>query len=84
MYLAASVAALIAYRVDKFAAQRGAWRIGERTLHVLALMGGWPGALIAQALLHHKSRKLSFQIVFATTVALNCGALLWFWWGARS
>ena len=83
MYLATSVAAVIAYRGDKFAAQSGAWRTRERTLHVLALMGGWPGALIAQTLLHHKSGKPSFQLVFATTVALNCAALLWFWWGAR-
>jgi uncharacterized membrane protein YsdA (DUF1294 family) len=84
VYLATSVAALIAYRGDKFAAQSGAWRTRERTLHVLSVMGGWPGALIAQALLRHKSRKLSFQIVFATTVVLNCAALFWVWWGARS
>src|SRR5205085_3242848 len=66
-YLSASVAALIAYRVDKSAAQTGAWRISESALHVLALSGGWPGALIAQNLFHHKSRKLSFQFVFWTT-----------------
>jgi uncharacterized membrane protein YsdA (DUF1294 family) len=46
---------------------------------VLGLIGGWPGALIAQQLFHHKSRKASFQAAFLATIALNCGALLWYW-----
>ena len=79
VYLAASAAAAIAYRVDKSAAQTGAWRTSERTLHLLALIGGWPGALIAQRIFRHKSQKASFQLAFWTTVALNCGALLYFW-----
>jgi uncharacterized membrane protein YsdA (DUF1294 family) len=80
LYLAASLAAVIAYGVDKSAAQNGRWRTPESTLHVLALMGGWPGALIAQRVFRHKSRKLSFRVAFLATVALNCVALLWFWW----
>jgi uncharacterized membrane protein YsdA (DUF1294 family) len=79
LYLAASGASVIAYGVDKSAAQSGRWRIAETTLHVLGLIGGWPGALIAQRMFHHKSRKASFQAVFLATVALNCGALLWYW-----
>jgi len=84
VYLAASLAAMIAYGVDKSAAQTGAWRTPESTLHVLALMGGWPGALIAQKILRHKSQKPSFQFAFWVTVALNCAALVWFSWRARS
>ena len=79
LYLAASLATVVAYRVDKSAAQSGGWRTPESTLHVLALIGGWPGALIAQRVFHHKSQKASFQAAFFATVALNCGALLWFW-----
>jgi uncharacterized membrane protein YsdA (DUF1294 family) len=78
VYLAASLAAVIAYGIDKSAAQSGAWRTRERTLHVPALMGGWPGALVAQTVFRHKSRKASFRIAFRATVALNCGALMWF------
>lgn len=77
VYLAASLAAVAAYRVDKSAAQTRAWRTAERTLHVLALIGGWPGALIAQKVFRHKSRKLSFQFVFWVTVAVNCAGLMW-------
>jgi len=80
LYLAASIAAAIAYGTDKSAAQRGAWRTPETTLHVLALMGGWPGALVAQRVFRHKSRKPSFLFAFWATVALNCGALVWLWW----
>jgi uncharacterized membrane protein YsdA (DUF1294 family) len=80
LYLAASFTAAVAYGVDKSAAQSGRWRTAESTLHVLALIGGWPGALVAQRVFRHKSRKPSFRTAFLATVALNCGALLWFWW----
>jgi len=80
VYLVASVATGIAYGIDKSAAKSGAWRTPERILHVLALIGGWPGALVAQRVFHHKSRKPSFRFAFWATVALNCAALAWFVW----
>jgi uncharacterized membrane protein YsdA (DUF1294 family) len=46
-------------------------------LHLFGLIGGWPGALLAQNFLRHKSKKWSFQVVFWVTAALNCGALGW-------
>jgi uncharacterized membrane protein YsdA (DUF1294 family) len=80
LYLAASVMTAVVYRMDKSAAQSGGWRTAESTLHILALIGGWPGALIAQSVFRHKSRKTSFRAGFMFTVLLNCAALLWFWW----
>lgn len=77
LYLAASSIAFGAYAFDKSAARNDQWRIQESTLHLFALIGGWPGALAAQRLLRHKSKKQSFQIVFWATVALNCGVLGW-------
>ncbi|WP_026472295.1 DUF1294 domain-containing protein [Alkanindiges illinoisensis] len=59
------------YAMDKQAAQQGRRRIPEKNLHVLALLGGWPGALLAQQKLRHKSAKTEFQQVFWATVALN-------------
>lgn len=76
-YLAASLVAFIAYALDKSAARNDRWRTKERTLHLFALAGGWPGALLAQRLLRHKSSKPSFQFTFWVTVILNCCALAW-------
>lgn len=76
-YIVASIVAFAAYARDKSAAKKSHWRTKENTLHVLALIGGWPGALTAQRLLRHKSKKRSFQIVFWLTVMMNCGALGW-------
>jgi uncharacterized membrane protein YsdA (DUF1294 family) len=81
VYGAASVAAAVLYAADKSAARRHEWRTPERTLHLIALAGGWPGALVAQTVFRHKSRKPAFRVVFWTTVALNCGALAW--WVSR-
>ncbi|GAA4410065.1 DUF1294 domain-containing protein [Quisquiliibacterium transsilvanicum] len=70
-YLAASVLAFAAYAADKSAAISGRWRTPESTLHMLGLVGGWPGALLAQQLLRHKSSKQSFLFGYWTTVLLN-------------
>ncbi|WP_245951468.1 DUF1294 domain-containing protein [Paracidovorax anthurii] len=77
VYLGMSVWAFLAYGADKWAAGRGGWRISERTLHLLALAGGWPGALLAQQMLRHKSSKVAFRRVFWVTVALNVAGLAW-------
>lgn len=77
VYLAASIITFLCYLFDKSAARKGQWRTPESTLHLMGLIGGWPGALIAQKLLHHKNRKVSFQLAFWTTVLLNCGCLIW-------
>ena len=76
-YAGASLVALVLYGADKSAAENNRWRTPESTLHVVALLGGWPGALIAQGIFRHKSKKAEFQTIFWTTVVLNCAALLW-------
>lgn len=76
LYTAASVIAFVAYWADKSAARAGRWRTPESTLHLLALIGGWPGALVAQWHLRHKSAKFSFLVVFWITALLNCSALV--------
>ncbi|CAN7315841.1 cold shock and DUF1294 domain-containing protein [Variovorax sp. LjRoot84] len=71
VYVVGSALTFLAYAVDKSAARRQAWRTSESTLHLLALAGGWPGALLAQQLLRHKSTKAEFRSVFWATVVLN-------------
>ncbi|MBE0502047.1 MAG: cold shock and DUF1294 domain-containing protein [Desulfuromonadales bacterium] len=71
LYLTMSLATFALYAFDKSAAQKGAWRTSESTLHLFSLFGGWPGALVAQQKLRHKSKKESFREVFWGTVVLN-------------
>nr|WP_315225488.1 cold shock and DUF1294 domain-containing protein [uncultured Albidiferax sp.] len=79
--LALNLVAFFVYWTDKHAAQTGQWRTPENSLHLLALLGGWPGAGVAQAVLRHKSRKAAFQATYWTTVLAHNAALLgWLFW----
>lgn len=71
VYLTASLLAFLAYAMDKSAAVAGRWRISEASLLILGLVGGWPGAILAQQLLRHKSTKASFRSKFWASVILN-------------
>jgi uncharacterized membrane protein YsdA (DUF1294 family) len=73
----ASVACFIAYVVDKRAARLKRRRIAERTLLLLGLVGGWPGGLVAQHVVRHKTAKGSFQARFWATVGGNAALLYW-------
>ena len=53
-----------AYASDKRRAQKGEWRWPEAWLHLLELLGGWPGAFLAQRRLRHKCSKGSYQFMF--------------------
>jgi len=72
LYLVMSLLAFASYAQDKAAAQSHRRRTSEATLHTLALLGGWPGALVAQAALRHKTRKQPFRTIFFVIVGLNC------------
>lgn len=76
-YAALSIVTFIAYALDKSAARHGRWRTPESTLLMLGLAGGWPGALIAQQTLRHKSKKTSFIVALWATVLVNGIALAW-------
>ncbi|MDC7706935.1 DUF1294 domain-containing protein [Vogesella indigofera] len=75
LYAVISVLTVLVYHRDKAAALRKRWRTPERTLHWLALLGGWPGAMLAQYWFRHKSTKPAFRRWFWATVLGN-GALL--------
>lgn len=66
-----SLVSVAAYGLDKRRAAAGGRRIPERTLHLLALLGGWPGAIVAQRRFRHKTRKVPFLIAFWAVVVLH-------------
>jgi uncharacterized membrane protein YsdA (DUF1294 family) len=78
---ALSAIAFLAHGLDKRSAARGTCRVRERTLHLLAAAGGWPGALLGMRVFRHKTRKLSFRLVTAAIVLLELGAAAFAWRG---
>jgi uncharacterized membrane protein YsdA (DUF1294 family) len=77
-YVLMSVVSFGLYWIDKRRAVRGEWRISERTLHGTELLGGWPGAWIAQRVLGHKGRKTRYMVVFWAIGGIH--TLAWAWW----
>ena len=74
-YLAFGLTSIIVYWFDKRAAQADRWRVSERSLHTIDLIGGIAGGLVAQQLLRHKTSKQSFAIVTAMIALLHVAAL---------
>lgn len=72
IYAVMSVVTFVVYAADKSAARQGRRRVSESTLHALSIIGGWPGALLGQQVLRHKTRKQPFRTVFWVTVVVNC------------
>jgi uncharacterized membrane protein YsdA (DUF1294 family) len=80
IYGVASALAFVMYWWDKNAAVNGRRRVRERSLHLVELCGGWPGALLAQRTFRHKTRDRWFRTVFFAIIALHAlgwGLLTW-------
>ncbi|MDF3130835.1 DUF1294 domain-containing protein [Kiritimatiellaeota bacterium B1221] len=72
-----SLISFIAYGADKYKAVKKRFRTPELYLHLLDLLGGWPGGLLAQLVFRHKISKTSFRDVMVVTVVLNVGVLFY-------
>ncbi len=71
---------LLLYGCDKRQAAVGGFRVPELVLHLGALAGGSPAALLGQGLFRHKTRKFRFQIVFAAIILLQMAAVGAYWY----
>lgn len=71
IYALMSVVAFAVYGYDKKQARHSGQRTPEKLLHGIELLGGWPGALLAQQVFRHKTRKFSYQLVFWLIVLLH-------------
>lgn len=63
--------------VDKRRAQKHKWRIPERTLLFLGIIGGGLGGLLAQRIFHHKTRKIQFSLFFILGIIID-GAIVYY------
>ncbi|QLG88533.1 DUF1294 domain-containing protein [Chitinibacter bivalviorum] len=59
------------YWFDKRQASKGGWRVPEANLHMVSLLGGWPGAWLAQQSLRHKTQKTTFRVAFLASAMLS-------------
>ncbi|TFC01649.1 DUF1294 domain-containing protein [Cryobacterium adonitolivorans] len=71
VYLVVSIVCFVFYAVDKSAATKNRWRVSETTLLLWGVAGGWPGAIVAQQTLRHKTQKASFRSAFWASVIVN-------------
>ena len=70
-YFILSIITLTIYGLDKWLALKDKRRISENKLHLLALLGGWPGAYVGQQTFRHKISKKSFRRIFWLTIFVN-------------
>ena len=70
--IAVNVAAWIMYGLDKWKARSGKWRISERTLLIVALIGGSVGALTGMLMFRHKTKKPKFVVGIPVMLVVHC------------
>jgi len=77
---AASIITFILYGLDKARSKRkGAWRIPENTLHVMALAGGFLGGWLGRSIFDHKTRKGIFVFILVISTLIHVGITWWVW-----
>ena len=78
LYVEASLFTYWLYKADKEAAiARHGNRLAEESLQLFSLIGGWPGAYIAQQQLAHKRSKIPFRREFGFVIAGNALLVMW-------
>lgn len=75
LVLVMSPVCFVLYAIDKRCATRQRLRISERTLHLAAFAGGWPGAWLGQRVFHHKTEQWMFRLIFRLIVLVHAGFL---------
>ena len=78
VYLAViNLATLIVYGADKRRARKGKWRVPEKTLFLLPLLGGSVGALLGMRVFHHKTRHWYFVWGIPTILLAQIALAVW-------
>lgn len=77
-YLTLSILTMFLYGLDKANAAMRKWRVPEAYFYILELMGGWPGALMAQNDLRHKTRQTVYLMILRSIIALHLFAWVFY------
>ena len=77
-YLAAiNLVTFLVYGIDKLRAKRGAWRIPEKTLFLLPVLGGSVGAIAGMKVFHHKTKHWYFKYGLPLILILQIALVVW-------
>ena len=75
-----SIVAIGATLQDKSAAKRGSWRVKERLLLLIAILGGSVAMLVTMKCTRHKTKHTKFMVGIPVIIALQIAAVLFVWW----
>ena len=79
-YLAAvNVVTFTVYGIDKSKARRGAWRLPEKRLLLLPLLGGSVGALRGMKVVRHKTKHWYFVWGIPIILLAQTALAVWLW-----
>ena len=77
-YLAAiNLVTFLVYGIDKLRSKRGAWRVSEKTLFVLPILGGSVGAIAGMKVFHHKTKHWYFKYGLPLILILQIALVVW-------
>lgn len=79
IFASANLATLFLFAFDKFQAGQKSERVPEIVLFLTVLLGGGIGAIVGMNLFHHKTKKLSFQLVVVSIILLQLISLYFLW-----
>lgn len=77
-FIVINLVLFITMGVDKHRAKKGEWRISEKNLFFLAVVGGSVGGILGMQLFRHKTKHKLFSIGFPLILILQCAVLIWF------
>lgn len=75
-----NIFAFLIYGADKYKARHNQWRIPEKVLLLIAVIGGSVGAYIGMKLYHHKTRKAKFAIGVPVIFLVQVAAVIAFYY----
>ncbi len=81
IYTGMSLLCFILFFIDKKLAEANKWRIEEFYLHIVELLGGWPGALLGQKYIRHKTQKTQYKIILWIIIILHASLWAYFFYG---
>lgn len=72
-----NILGFFAMGMDKWKAKKNRWRIPERTLFLMSLIGGSVGTLLGMYVFHHKTKHWYFKFGMPLILIVQCAAVIY-------